>query len=84
LANKVTPPEQRAAAQQLREMLATFRQSEDLINLGAYASGSNPKLDQAIELRPRLLDFLRQPPDRSEPIETTLKSLYALAEPVKR
>jgi FliI/YscN family ATPase len=81
LANKVTPPEQRAAAQRMREMLATFRQSEDLINLGAYASGSNPKLDQAIHLRPRLLEFLKQPPDLAEPIDKTLKNLYALAGP---
>lgn len=78
VASKVTPPEQRAAAAKLREVLATYRQSEDLINLGAYAAGANPKLDAAIELRPRLIDFLKQPPDENEPIEKTLKSMYAL------
>jgi FliI/YscN family ATPase len=79
LAGKVSPPEQREAAAKLREILATFRQSEDLINLGAYAAGSNPKLDAAIELRPKLLAFLKQPADRSEPIQNTLQELYALA-----
>jgi len=78
LASKVAPPEQRSAAAKMREALATFRQSEDLINLGAYAAGSNPGLDSAIQLRPRLLEFLKQPPEVSEPIEKTLNSLYAL------
>jgi flagellar biosynthesis/type III secretory pathway ATPase len=81
VAGKVTPPEQRAAAAKLREILATYRQSEDLINLGAYASGANPRLDAAIELRPKLLDFLKQPPDKSEPLEKTLDAMYALAGP---
>ncbi|MEO5925878.1 MAG: FliI/YscN family ATPase [Bryobacteraceae bacterium] len=79
LTGKIAPPDQRAAAAKVREALATFRQSEDLINLGAYAAGSNPGLDSAIQLRPRLLDFLKQPPDLSEPIEKTLDGLYALA-----
>lgn len=78
LAGKVAPPEQREAASRMREVLATFQQSEDLINLGAYAAGSNPKLDAAIELRPRLMEFLKQPPDVSEPIQATLSGLYAL------
>lgn len=79
LASKVAPPEQAKAAGKLREAMASFRQSEDLINLGAYAAGSNPSLDSAIQLRPRLLEFLKQPPDQNEPIEKTLASLYSLA-----
>ena len=39
---------------------AAYQRSEDLINLGAYASGSNPQLDAAIRLRPQLLEFLKQ------------------------
>jgi flagellar biosynthesis/type III secretory pathway ATPase len=50
-----------------------------LINLGAYAAGSNQRLDLAIRLRPNLMQFLRQPPDVSAPISETLKQLYALA-----
>lgn len=79
LAGKVAPAEQRAAAATLREALATFQQSEDLINLGAYAAGSNPALDAAIQLRPRLLEFLKQAPEQAEPLEKTLESLYGLA-----
>ncbi len=80
LASKIAPPEQRAAAAKLREALATFRQSEDLINLGAYAAGANSQLDAAIQLRPRLMDFLKQPPDHNEAIDTTLQGLYALTQ----
>src|SRR5437870_5111535 len=52
LANKVATPEQREAARKIREALASYQQSEDLINLGAYAAGSNARLDTAIRLRP--------------------------------
>src|SRR5439155_824015 len=79
MANRVAAPEQREAARKIREALACYRQSEDLINLGAYAAGSNGRLDSAIRMRPQLLDFLRQEPEISEPIDRTLRRLYALA-----
>jgi FliI/YscN family ATPase len=79
LAGKVSDSKQREASRQIREALAAYRQSEDLINLGAYAAGSNPRLDSAIRLRPQLLDFLRQEPDVSEPMDRTLQQLYTLA-----
>jgi flagellum-specific ATP synthase len=82
LANRVARPEQREAARKVREALAAYQQSEDLINLGAYAAGSNPKLDSAIRLRPGLLDFLRQEPHLAEPVEQTLERLYTLAQNV--
>jgi len=44
LASRISSPEQRAAAQKLRETMGLLRQSQDLINLGAYVSGSNPNL----------------------------------------
>jgi flagellum-specific ATP synthase len=79
LANKVSTPEQREAARKIREALASYQQSEDLINLGAYAAGSNARLDSAIRLRPNLMQFLRQAPDVAAPMNETLKQLYALA-----
>jgi flagellar biosynthesis/type III secretory pathway ATPase len=50
-----------------------------LISLGAYAAGSNARLDSAIRLRPKLMDFLRQPPDLSVPMDQTLLQLGTLA-----
>ncbi|HEY7337709.1 MAG TPA: FliI/YscN family ATPase [Bryobacteraceae bacterium] len=79
LANRVASQEQRAAARSVREALAEYRQSEDLINLGAYAAGSNSRLDSAIRLRPKLLDFLRQEPELNEPLARTLEQLRGLA-----
>ena len=45
------------------EILATYRRSEDLINIGAYTSGSNVKIDKAIEMIDSLNDYLEQPVD---------------------
>jgi flagellum-specific ATP synthase len=43
-----------------RELLALYRENEDLINIGAYVKQSNPRLDTAIEKRPALIEFLKQ------------------------
>jgi len=80
LAGRVATPAHREAARKLREALASYQQSEDLINLGAYAAGSNPRIDSAIRLRPQVLDFLRQEPETAEPLPATLERLYALAQ----
>src|SRR5579862_8801369 len=60
LASRLADADQNAAARKIRESLATYQRAEDLINLGAYASGSNPKLDAAIRTRAQVLDFLKQ------------------------
>ncbi len=78
LAPKVSTPAQLEAAQRVREALATYQRSEDLINLGAYAAGTNPELDAAIALRPKLLEFLRQKPDETSPFDETLEHLCSL------
>lgn len=79
LASKVAAKEQREAARKVREALAAYRQSEDLIHLGAYVAGSNAQLDSAIQLQPKLSEFLRQEPDVNEPLQNTLQQLYSLA-----
>lgn len=78
LASAISTPEQKRAAQLIRQAMATYDRSEDLINLGAYVSGSNPQLDQAIQLRPRVSAFLRQPPEEFTPLEETLKRMQEL------
>ena len=78
-ASKIASPNQRQAASKIRETLASYQQSEDLINLGAYASGSNPKIDQAIRLRPQIIDFLKQDAEHTESLERTLAQLEELA-----
>jgi FliI/YscN family ATPase len=79
LASAVAAPGHRGAASRFREALAAYRDSEDLIQLGAYVAGSNPGLDTAIRLRPELVDFLRQDHQESCPWEETLRRLDDLA-----
>ena len=59
----VTTPEHQAWAGQIKEWLAVYKQAEDLINIGAYAKGSNPRIDQAIQVYDRIIGFLRQKMD---------------------
>ncbi|MGD1092202.1 MAG: FliI/YscN family ATPase [Bryobacteraceae bacterium] len=79
LAARVSTPDQIEAARKVRAAMAEYQRSEDLISLGAYAAGSNARLDSAIRLRPKLMDFLRQPPDLSVPMDQTLLQLGTLA-----
>lgn len=79
LAQRVASVEHNEAARRIREAMATYQQSEDLINLGAYVAGSNPRLDRAIKLRHPLLEFLRQPGQLAESVESTLHHLHELA-----
>lgn len=78
LASAISTPEQKQAAQRIRQSMATYDRSEDLINLGAYVSGSNPQLDQAIEMKPKVSEFLRQPPEEFTPLDDTLKRMKEL------
>jgi len=79
LIGKVATPEQREAARKVREAMAIYQQSEDLIQLGAYAAGSNPRLDASIRVRNGLMDFLRQDAHATSPRAETLQRLDALA-----
>ncbi len=56
----VSTPEQLARVGHARDLMALYRRHEDLISIGAYAKGSNPKLDQAVDLRPLFEVLLRQ------------------------
>lgn len=56
----VTQPEHRALADKFKEALAIYNQSEDLINIGAYKSGSNPGIDNAVSKIDGMTAFLKQ------------------------
>jgi FliI/YscN family ATPase len=79
LSGRISSPEDRTAAEKIRGAMADYQRSEDLINLGAYVAGSNPSLDTALRLRPRLLDFLKQRADEDAAIESTRSRLRELA-----
>jgi len=71
----LTSEAHRKAAMHLREVLATYRQAEDLIAIGAYAAGSNPKIDEAIALIDAANGFLRQAASTCSPWDETLAGL---------
>jgi flagellum-specific ATP synthase len=64
--NKVVTREHSIVASHLRDLMASYRDNEDLINVGAYAKGSNPKVDKAISIYPDLLELLKQLQGMSE------------------
>jgi len=68
---KIVSKEQRKISMKARELLATYREAEDLINIGAYVNGSNPKIDLSIKKHPELESFLIQDMDQSD-FETNL------------
>jgi len=57
---EIVPDEQQQAANYMKRMLSTYKDSEDLINIGAYQQGSNPEIDRAIQLIPTIWDYTRQ------------------------
>ncbi|TVQ66273.1 MAG: FliI/YscN family ATPase [Balneolaceae bacterium] len=57
---KIISEEERAVSMKARELIAVYREAEDLINIGAYVKGSNPKIDDAVKKNPELESFLIQ------------------------
>jgi len=56
----VVPPSHLAAASTVRDILATYREAEDLVNIGAYVAGSNQRVDHALARIDEVRAFLRQ------------------------
>jgi FliI/YscN family ATPase len=79
LTSDIATPQQKDAMNKLREAMATYRRTEDLINLGAYVSGANPKVDAAVRVRQGMEDFLKQPPDAKIGLQETLLRMADLA-----
>jgi len=65
------------AALRFKELYAVHEEARDLINLGAYAKGSNPTIDKSIELIDKMIAFLRQRTDEATTWEETRKALTA-------
>lgn len=69
------------AAQELRKVLATYNEAQDLINIGAYVSGSNPNIDHAIKMIDQTLQFLKQGVYEQTDYDTCIKRLCELFPP---
>ena len=62
------------------EILATYREAEDLINIGAYVKGSNPQIDHALNKISQLRSFLKQDIFESSEYNSTLNRLFEIIE----
>ena len=76
----VITPEHGSAAMRFRELLAAYTEAEDLINLGAYARGSNPSIDRAIEMKGQFDSFLKQGIYEKDDFSTIKKKLISMFE----
>ncbi|MBI5280098.1 MAG: FliI/YscN family ATPase [Candidatus Solibacter usitatus] len=72
--------EQADPARRVRETLSLLQASEDLIRIGAYASGSNPSLDAALRRESRIKEFLKQTPAEHSSLSQTIDALRELCE----
>ncbi|MDQ6930293.1 MAG: flagellar protein export ATPase FliI [Candidatus Eremiobacteraeota bacterium] len=68
-----------SAASAIRDILATYREAEDLVNIGAYVPGSNPRVDLALSKIESIRAFLRQGINEHASYEQTLAQLMSVA-----
>ncbi len=74
----VTSPEHQALARVIKQMYASYSQSKDLIAIGAYVRGSDPMLDSAMQLMPKINKFLQQGMTDVIPYDDSLTALAQL------
>lgn len=77
---QIADKEHKKAANNLKNILATYDESEDLINIGAYKRGSNPNIDNAIDKIDAVNGFLTQDVDERFQLEDTITMLKQLFE----
>ncbi len=76
--NDIIPEEHLLSALKLRDALATFQEAEDLINIGAYIKGNNPKIDFAINHIETIRTFLKQRQYEKAVFNQTIEQLLTI------
>ncbi len=80
--NDIITKEHKVAVSKAVELLATYRNSEDLISVGAYQRGTNPKIDRAISMHDTLMSFLKQEIEETHSFEETIQTLISITSKV--
>ena len=75
----VVDAQQMEAAQRAKRLLSVWAEIEDLVSIGAYASGSSAEYDLAIQMRPAIEEFMRQPIDKGVGFNESRDALLALS-----
>lgn len=78
LAIDLQTPEENRLASTARELWGEFQRVRDLVEVGAYRSGTDPRIDRAIAVQPKLVDFIRQSVDTVVPRAEAYASLAAI------
>jgi flagellum-specific ATP synthase len=74
----ITGDEHRKAAHRLLDMMATYREAEDLINIGAYVRGSNPRIDESLKNWESIRKFLRQASDEKQDLNASIAQIITM------
>ncbi|MCR5481973.1 MAG: flagellar protein export ATPase FliI [Clostridia bacterium] len=77
LMNDIADPEQNRAAGLIRNLMSVHEANYDLVNIGAYKSGSNPELDRALEKMPKINEFLTQKTTEKFPYDEVVARMKA-------
>ena len=77
--NNIVSEEHKQAAGKIRNILASYRKNEDLINIGAYAKGSDPNVDKAIDLIDEVNEFLTQRADYKNDYQSIVEEMIELS-----
>jgi len=75
----IVPEDHYLAARRLVQVISVYRDSEDLINIGAYQKGSSPEIDLSIQMIGPIEEFLRQPIRQEISYEEVIKQVKVLA-----
>ena len=67
--------------QRFKHLYSLYQRNRDLISVGAYVGGTNPQLDEAIRLYPRMEQFLMQNMFQRDPYQASVSQLKALFAP---
>lgn len=76
----ITTSEHRQYAGHIKSLMATYREAEDLINIGAYSKGSNKDIDMAVKKIDKINEFLRQKVDENISFDDTAAMMKEIAE----
>lgn len=74
----ITSDQHQLEVRRFRQIFAAYRQNQDLIAVGAYRRGSDPRIDEAVAMRPAMLDFLRQKSNEPVDLEASFAELDTL------
>ncbi len=84
LRSEVAPAPAKKAGQVILRLLATFQRVEDMVNIGAYSKGSNPEIDQALQMIDPIRQYLQQPIEEPRNLQSSFKNIGELARQVNQ